>query len=146
MSFCTAINCMDGRAQIPVIEFLQQRFGVDYVDSITEPGPNKILAEQTDSQRLDSIFQRLQISLRHHHSVGLAVVGHADCAGNPATEQEQAAHTRRATGSAHRKNLSGGGTGDAGARRQRQDESASRDTGARSDPGSGGSFLHPDAG
>lgn len=96
MSFCTAINCMDGRAQLPVIEYLQQRFGVDYVDSITEPGPNKILAEQTDSHLLDSIFQRLQISVQHHHSVGLAVVGHADCAGNPATEQEQAIHTRRA--------------------------------------------------
>ena len=96
MSFCTAINCMDGRAQIPVIEFLQQRFGVDYVDSITEPGPNKILAEQTDSHLLDSIFQRLQISLQKHDSVGLAVVGHADCAGNPVAEEEQAVHTYRA--------------------------------------------------
>ena len=96
MSFCTVINCMDGRTQLPVIKYLQQRFGVDYVDSITEPGPNKILAEQTDSHLLDSIFQRLQISLEKHHSVGLAVVGHADCAGNPVAEQEQEAHTRRA--------------------------------------------------
>ena len=96
MSFCTAINCMDGRAQIPVIEFLQQRFGVDYVDSITEPGPNKILADQTDSHLLGSIFNRLQISLEKHHSVGLAVVGHAECAGNPVPEQEQTAHTLKA--------------------------------------------------
>ncbi|MHC5086790.1 MAG: carbonic anhydrase, partial [Planctomycetota bacterium] len=26
MSFCTAINCMDGRVQLPVIPFLQNRF------------------------------------------------------------------------------------------------------------------------
>ena len=40
MSFCTAINCMDGRVQLPVIRFLQERFKVDYVDVISEPGPN----------------------------------------------------------------------------------------------------------
>ncbi len=48
MSFCTTINCMDGRVQLPVIKYLQKHFNVDYVDSITEPGPNLILAKQTN--------------------------------------------------------------------------------------------------
>ena len=45
MRFCTAINCMDGRTQEPVIAFVKKRFGIDCVDMITEPGPDKILAQ-----------------------------------------------------------------------------------------------------
>ena len=38
MCFCTAVNCMDGRVQLPVTSYLQERFNVEHVDSITEPG------------------------------------------------------------------------------------------------------------
>jgi len=38
MSFCTAINCMDGRTQLPVNEFMRRKLGVAYVDTITEAG------------------------------------------------------------------------------------------------------------
>ena len=82
-SFCTVINCMDGRAQQPVIEFLQTHFKVPYVDSVTEPGPVAILAEQNDSALIASIRSRLEISVGKHKSVGIAVVAHDDCAGNP---------------------------------------------------------------
>jgi len=93
MSFCTVINCMDGRVQLPVIKYLQERFSVDYVDSITEPGPNLILAQQTNIDIMESIFNRLKISVDHHGSVGIAVAGHYDCAGNPATKEQQTVHT-----------------------------------------------------
>lgn len=96
MSFCTVINCMDGRIQLPVIKYLQERFKVDYVDSITEPGPNLILAQQTDINIVESIFNRIKISVDHHGSVGIAVVGHYNCAGNPATKEEQTVHTLNA--------------------------------------------------
>lgn len=33
--FATAINCMDGRVQIPVIEYIKSKYEVDYVDMIT---------------------------------------------------------------------------------------------------------------
>ncbi len=36
--FVTAINCMDGRVQIPVIEYLKNNYGINYVDMITAPG------------------------------------------------------------------------------------------------------------
>jgi carbonic anhydrase len=94
--FCTAINCMDGRVQTPVTTFLRQRFQVDYVDMITEPGPNRILGRQTDASLVASILHWVSISVEHHHSVGIAVVGHYDCAGNPADEAAQAADTRAA--------------------------------------------------
>ena len=80
---------MDGRVQLPVITFLQQRFKAEFVDSITEPGPIRILAEQTDQDALRSILNRLKISIEGHGSLSLAIVGHHDCAGNPAGKDEQ---------------------------------------------------------
>lgn len=93
MEFCTAINCMDGRVQIPVITYLKKRFEVDYVDVISEPGPNKILAEGQDETLLESVHRRLLISVEKHYSRGIAVVGHHDCAGNPVDESSQYKHT-----------------------------------------------------
>jgi len=89
MSFSTAINCMDGRVQLPVIEYLRQRFSTEYVDTITEPGPNLILSEGDDQPLFQSIRDRLDISVNQHGSTGIAVVGHYDCAGNPASKEEQ---------------------------------------------------------
>jgi aryl-alcohol dehydrogenase-like predicted oxidoreductase len=88
-TFATAINCMDGRAQIPVINWMKKEFKVDYVDSITEPGPIRILAENKDNYALESIKKRLAVSLNKHGSKHIAVVAHHDCAGNPVDKQTQ---------------------------------------------------------
>ncbi|HHJ51833.1 MAG TPA: hypothetical protein ENJ89_01450 [Caldithrix abyssi] len=96
MNFCTAINCMDGRVQLPVIDYLKKRFGVAYVDAITEAGPNRIVAEQTNKALLQSIYNRVDISIENHNSVGIAIVGHYDCAGNPAPQEEQMVHIQKA--------------------------------------------------
>lgn len=102
--FFTAINCMDGRVQLPVIKYLMDRFGVDYVDSVTEPGPNGILAAGRDaasggnSPAIESIMQRVRISVEQHGSAGIAVVGHHDCAGNPAPREKQREQTMAAIG------------------------------------------------
>lgn len=92
MRFCTAVNCMDGRVQLPVIKYLQGRFNVEYVDSVTEPGPNLLLAKQTDKDAVRSILRRIRVSVERHSSVGIALAGHHECAGNPATRQEQKQH------------------------------------------------------
>ena len=96
MSFCTAINCMDGRVQLPVIEYMKKKFTIDYVDMITEPGPNKILAEDSDYKLIESIFSRIEISVKKHGSKHIAIIGHFDCAGNPANQEEQWLHTLEA--------------------------------------------------
>ncbi len=96
MSFCTAINCMDGRVQLPVIKYLQDHFDAEYVDAVTEPGPNRILAHRKNPELTDSILARVNISVEQHGSVGIAVVGHHDCAGNPAAREEQSRHVREA--------------------------------------------------
>ena len=87
--FATAINCMDGRVQIPVINWLKRHYGVDYVDMITEPGPERVLAEGKDLGRIESIRMRLEISVTRHCSEIVAVVGHHDCAGNPTDKDTQ---------------------------------------------------------
>ena len=87
--FVTAINCMDGRTQLPVINYLMKKYGADYVDSITEPGPVKILSERTYLTIVDRIKKRVAISVEKHGSRHIAVVGHHDCAGNPADREAQ---------------------------------------------------------
>ncbi len=89
MSLCTAINCMDGRTQLPVIEFLKSKLSVEYIDIVTEPGPVRILAEQSNSAQADSIISRVDISVNKHKSVAVAIIAHHDCAGNPADEGTQ---------------------------------------------------------
>lgn len=96
MIFCTAINCMDGRVQLPVIEYLKNKLNADYVDMITEPGPNKILSDGTDLKLIESIFSRIKISVDKHGSKHIAIIGHYDCAGNPADVEEQERHTHKA--------------------------------------------------
>lgn len=92
MSFATVINCMDGRVQKPVTEYLLKKFDVKYIDVITEPGPNLILAEQKNKDLLNSIANRLEISIKKHHSNNIAIVGHHDCAGNPTSKENQLIH------------------------------------------------------
>jgi hypothetical protein len=93
MSFCTAVNCIDGRVQLPVIEFMTERFSVQYVDMITEPGPNRILAGQTNDRQVESMVDKVRFSIEHHDSTGVAVIGHHDCKGNPAEQTEQTVAT-----------------------------------------------------
>ena len=89
VKFCTAINCMDGRTQLPVLEFMRNKYNAEYVDLITEAGPIKYLAEQDNEIIINSIFERIDISLNKHGSKHIAVVGHNDCARNPLTKYDQ---------------------------------------------------------
>ncbi len=86
--FATAINCMDGRAQLPVNEWLRCNHGADYVDTVTEPGPVRLLAEGRDAV-VESIRKRVAVSVERHGSRVIAVVAHWDCAGNPVPEPDQ---------------------------------------------------------
>jgi len=96
MSFATAVNCVDGRVQEPVREHLVERFGVAYVDMITEAGPVALLADEQQSPLTRSIFERVAISVDKHQSSGIAVIAHHDCAGNPVDEATQRSQLGRA--------------------------------------------------
>ena len=87
--FGTAISCMDGRIQLPVINYLKAKFGIDFVDIITELGPNKQLSEGTDLQAIERIKRCLAISMEKHGSKFVILSAHHDCAGNPEEKEIQ---------------------------------------------------------
>ncbi len=85
--FGTAINCIDGRTQAPVSDWIKENHSVDYVDVITEPGCDKVLLE-VDYDKIDHIKSKLLISIKVHNSSLIVIAGHYDCAGNPVSKEE----------------------------------------------------------
>jgi len=94
-AFATVINCMDGRVQEPVIRWMKQKTGATYIDTITEAGPDRIMASTATASRL--ILQRILVSRDLHKSHDLALVAHADCAGNPGDKAHHLKHLAKAT-------------------------------------------------
>lgn len=66
----TCLTCMDGRIQIPVINWIRRSSKVKFVDIISGPGMDKILTG-------------IKISTTNNHSSHIFVVGHFDCRANP---------------------------------------------------------------
>src|SRR5262245_61065380 len=85
--FCTAINCIDGRAQQPVWDWLRFFCNTQYADMITEPGVDRCLREGPD-EIVQRIKRNVKLSIDGHGSNVVAVVGHYDCLINPATREK----------------------------------------------------------
>lgn len=93
--FAAAVNCMDGRVQLPVIEWMKEKFQVQYVDMITEAGAEKVILEGTELE-IASVRSRLQVSCEAHGSEVAAVIGHHGCAGNPVSKDEKLVQIKKA--------------------------------------------------
>lgn len=94
-TFGTAINCIDGRAQGPVADWVKTNGNVQYVDMITEPGADKVMAQGSSSQ-IEAVKQKVLISVNAHKSGIIAIAGHDGCAANPVSKDEHFAHVRAA--------------------------------------------------
>lgn len=90
-TFYTVIGCMDGRIQEPVAEFGRKKFGAQYPDTITEAGLVGILSKlKVEEKIFESIkFKSAVVSVGKHHSRGIVVSGHQECAGNPVDDEIQ---------------------------------------------------------
>ena len=88
-SFATVLNCMDGRVQVPVILYLVDRFGVEYIDTITEAGMVRYLSDDIESPQTESTLHSILISIEKHGSRKIAIVAHHDCSGNPVPPERQ---------------------------------------------------------
>lgn len=87
-TFFTSVGCMDGRGLRPVRKYGKAKFGVWYVDTVTDAGlAGKVSKEGVDPKFLDELKAKILISLEKHHSKGIIVHGHEDCAGNPVDEE-----------------------------------------------------------
>lgn len=81
------MQCMDGRPQRKVADYLTTSFGVRHLDTITTAGLVRHIAEETD--QTDTLLDNLEVSVDKHGSHQIAVVAHHDCAGNPVSDKQQ---------------------------------------------------------
>lgn len=85
--FGTILECMDGRPQRKVGDYLTTSFGVRHLDTITTAGIVRHLAEDTPQTAM--LLANLDISIAKHGSHQVAVVAHHDCAGNQVSDGTQ---------------------------------------------------------
>ncbi|HET9258733.1 MAG TPA: carbonic anhydrase [Acidimicrobiia bacterium] len=90
----SVLECMDGRSQRKVADYLNTVFGVRNLDTITTAGAIRHLAEDTDQTQ--TLLANLAISVDKHGSHQIAVVAHHDCAGNPVPDNTQKTQVSRA--------------------------------------------------
>lgn len=94
--FGTAINCIDGRTQEPVIDFMKQKYDIDGVDMVTFPGVDGIISSSGDLDAIKLVRNAVTVSIEKHGSRIIAVVGHFDCAGNPGNREHHYSHIGKA--------------------------------------------------
>ncbi len=95
-TFATALNCIDGRVQLPVNEAVSSFFDVACVDTITAAGIVRYLSDETGTPHTEASLSCVRISLESHGSRGIAVAAHTDCSGNAVGDRTQQAQLRRA--------------------------------------------------
>jgi carbonic anhydrase len=83
--FATSVSCIDGRIQIPLAKWIKENYSVDYVDTITEPGVDKTI---TENSVFESIKTKVSISINAHKSELIVLSGHYDCAANQVSNEE----------------------------------------------------------
>lgn len=88
-TFFTRVGCMDGRVQLPVSSYGKQKFNASYPDSISDAGEVGMLAHDPSPEILKILTHELEVSINNHHSKGIVVHGHSECAGNPVDDQTQ---------------------------------------------------------
>ena len=90
-SFATSLSCMDGRVQIPMINLIKEKYSVDFVDTITAPGIDKVISDGD----IESIKKSVMISVSNHKSSHIVISGHFGCAGNPVSNDEHFTHIKK---------------------------------------------------
>lgn len=97
-TFFTTVGCMDGRVQEPIAKLGRALFHAQYPDTITEAGIVGLLVKKPIDQPLlyGVKLKILGVSLGKHHSKGIIVHGHQECAGNPVSDAKQKQDIREA--------------------------------------------------
>ncbi|MCL5970553.1 MAG: hypothetical protein M1450_03570 [Patescibacteria group bacterium] len=95
-TFFTVIGCMDGRCQEAVARFGREKFNAEYPDTITEAGIVGAIAIKPTKAFLNRLKKKVMISITKHHSAGIIVDGHAECAGDPVDDESHRNHVREA--------------------------------------------------
>jgi carbonic anhydrase len=83
--FVTCLNCIDGRVQLPVIHWIMANYEVKYIDMITTPGMDGILADRNSN--IEDILEKVNVSREVHSTDYIFIVGHHDCLANPVKDE-----------------------------------------------------------
>ena len=75
---------------------MRRTYGVDYVDLITEPGPEWALTDPTRARVQAAIYRNARFSVEGHDAELIAVTAHDDCLGNDADSGTRLAQLRAA--------------------------------------------------
>jgi carbonic anhydrase len=87
-TFFTVVGCMDGRVQHLMEVLGQEKFNADYPDTITEAGIVRAISNNPSQDFLKRLKFKLLVSVDKHHSRGILVDGHQECAGNPVEDSQ----------------------------------------------------------
>jgi len=89
-TFFTSVGCMDGRSEWAVAKWGRKKFKVKYADFITEAGlVGQLSKDHLDKYLIDSLINKIKISLEKHKSKNIVVSGHEDCAASDAISEKQ---------------------------------------------------------
>lgn len=91
--YSIAINCVDGRVQTPVLEWMKRHTRGELVHCVTEPGPDAALADGDAADRIEPIVRLLTEGTSVD---AVAVAAHHDCLGNPVDQETHREQVRRA--------------------------------------------------
>lgn len=84
--FVTCLNCMDGRVQKPIVEWLESNYDARYVDMITEAGMDGFIVKHDGVP--ESLQYKVDISVKKHGSNDIFIIGHHDCGGHPVEKRK----------------------------------------------------------
>lgn len=93
-TFALCLCCIDGRIHLPLIEWVRKDANVAYVDLITEPGVDGLLA--AGGPDTDRILGTIDLTVDRHGVRLVYVSGHHDCLANPVDETEHRRHIKSA--------------------------------------------------
>ena len=94
--FATLVNCIDGRVQKAAYDYVSDKYNVEFVDVVTEPGVVKHFTKDGCQKAYKSIQDRIDVSISAHESQSIAVVAHFDCAGNKVEDDSQKGQLKEA--------------------------------------------------
>ncbi len=86
---------MDGRIQEPIRKWITEKFNVQHVDVVTQPGVDGVLVGK-DGPRIELIKHMVAISVNAHGSSTIVISGHYDCAGHPVSDEQHIQDIKKA--------------------------------------------------
>ena len=87
---------MDGRIQEPLRKWIASTYDIPYVDTVTQPGMDGVLAGTSNMGDPELARRMTSISVTAHGSKTVIISGHYDCAGHPVDEASHKSDIKKA--------------------------------------------------